>query len=156
MSSSFCHLTYPWKNQTRLKAGVSYPLPYDIRVGPVLQNLPGYAINTSYVATNAAIAPSLGRNLGQCGTTAVCNGTVVISSLTPPYTVFTERITQVDLRFSKIFRIQKVRVQGNLDLYNAFNGNTVTQVNTRYGGSWLQPTVIQDGRLVKFGAHFEF
>jgi hypothetical protein len=42
------------------------------------------------------------------------------------------------------------------DVYNLFNARTILGVNTRYGPSWLQPTSVLGGRLVKFGAQVDF
>jgi hypothetical protein len=56
-------------------------LPWDFEVSGVFQNLPGIPITASYAATNAEIRPTLGRNLGQCGTSATCTGTVTINNL---------------------------------------------------------------------------
>src|SRR5262249_43936720 len=59
----FCHT----KNaQTQFKLAGSYPLPlWGLETSWVYQNLPGIDTLATYVATNAQIAPSLGRNLGQ-------------------------------------------------------------------------------------------
>ena len=68
-----------------------------------------------YPASNAEIAPSLGRNLA---------GGVrsVIVPLLKPQTMFEDRITRLDLRLSKIVRITaRLRVQLNVDAYNALN-----------------------------------
>ena len=40
--------------------------------------LPGPPIQANYVATNAQIAPSLGRNLGQCSCRGDCSGTFTV------------------------------------------------------------------------------
>jgi hypothetical protein len=79
-------------------------------VGAVYQNLPGIPIAASYVANNAQIAPSLGRNLA-----AGPNATVVID-LIPPNTEFDDRLTQVDLRFAKVVRLGRARVRGMFDI----------------------------------------
>jgi hypothetical protein len=74
--------------------------------------------------------------------------------------LFEDGYSQVDLRFAKGFRLMKTRVQGIVDLFNAFNSRPVLSVNTRYsgttGGSWLQPTSTLVGRLVKFSAQINF
>jgi hypothetical protein len=70
--------------------------------------------------------------------------------------MFDDRYYQLDLRFSKFVNIGGVRVEGHLDLYNSFNNNGVTQINSRYGGSWLNASLTQLGRLVKFGGQINF
>ena len=107
------------------------------------------------MASNAEIRPSLGRNLGQCGASVTCNGTATIE-LIEPNTLFEDRIRQVDFRVSKSFRIGPVRLQGQFDIFNAFNASPILAENTRYGASWQQPTQILGARLFKFGAQLNF
>ena len=155
----FCHYQLPWRGQTQVKLNGSYPLPKNLfDVSAVYQNLPGIPLNTRYVATNAQILPSLGRNLGACGAAAVCNGTVTVNNLYEPNTMFASRLNQFDLRFSKTITIGSKRVEGSLDVYNAFNANTILAVNSRYSttATYLQPTSILAGRLVKFGFQLNF
>jgi hypothetical protein len=50
----------------------------------------------------------------------------------------------------------KMRLQGNLDVFNVVNSNTVLAVNQTYGASWLQPTQILPGRMLKLGFQVDF
>ena len=70
--------------------------------------------------------------------------------------MFDERLNETDLRFTKIVRFGKSRVQGMLDLYNVFNARTPQAVNTTYGAAWLRPTLLLGGRLLKFGAQVDW
>ena len=74
--------------------------------------------------------------------------------------LFEDRYTQFDLRFAKTVRLARTRVQGILDLFNAFNARPVLSVISRYsgttGGSWLSPTNTLVGRLIKFSAQVNF
>ena len=64
--------------------------------------------------------------------------------------MFEERIRRMDLRLTKYVNItKKIRLQANLDVYNAFNNNAVQAVNTTYGTNWLQPVFILDPRLLQ-------
>ena len=54
-----------------------------------------------YVATDAQIAPALGRHLSACGTVTVGCTAFQLVTLAEPNTLFEERATQIDLRFSK-------------------------------------------------------
>ena len=151
-----CHQVNGWWSQTQFKLNVSYPLPWwDIKASGVLQNLPGFPLQASYVATNAAIAPSLGRNLGQCGSAAVCNGFTTINLLTP-FTMFEPRLNQLDIRLTKVVRLGQTSVQGMFDIYNALNASTVLGANTQYGPNWQRPTQVLTGRMFKFGAQLTF
>lgn len=76
--------------------------------------------------------------------------------LLPPGTYFADRLNQLDLRVSKLIRVSGARLRANVDVYNSLNGDAVLALNTAYGAAWLRPTQILQGRLVKFGAQFEF
>ena len=147
----FCKNTPAWSTGNQIKFMVVAPLPWSLRLSATYQNLQGAPITASYVATNAEIRPSLGRNLGSCNLTdTTCNGTALLE-LIEPNTVFEDRLQQLDLRFTRLFRIGRVRLQGNVDIYNLFNANDVLTLNTRLGPSWLQPTSVLGARLVKIG-----
>jgi hypothetical protein len=146
----FCRVEPSWGSGTQLKLSAIYPLPWDLRLSATYQNIPGIPQTAQYVATNAEIAPSLGRNLGQCRGAAVCNGTVTVE-LIEPNTQFEKRLNQVDLRFTRLFKINRARVSGNIDVGNLFNDSSVLALNSRFGPSWLQPNQILGGRILKFG-----
>ncbi|MEQ1870399.1 MAG: TonB-dependent receptor [Vicinamibacterales bacterium] len=151
-----CRVVTPMRANSQLKLYASYPLPWGFGASGTYQSLPGIPIQASYVATNAQIAPSLGRNLASCGLAAVCNGTSTVN-LIEPNTMFEGRINQVDLRLAKTLRFQHgIRLNASLDLYNAFNASPVLSINAAYGPRWLTPQAILDGRLVKFGAQLTF
>jgi hypothetical protein len=48
------------------------------------------------------------------------------------------------------------RLQGNFDLFNLLNANTVLGVITRYGPTWQRPNAILGARLAKFGFQLDF
>ena len=60
------------------------------------------------------------------------------------------------MRLSKIFRLARLRVQGNFDVYNVFNNSDIVTMNLRYGPTYLQPISILAGRLVKFSGQVDF
>jgi hypothetical protein len=57
---------------------------------------------------------------------------------------------------SKIFRFGEKRLQANVDIYNAGNASSILSNNLTYGSNWLRPTGVLQGRLVKFGAQWDF
>lgn len=130
---------------TQLKFLATYPLPWwGVRMSgtfqtsvPDPQNLQdgnAFGMVANYVATNAVIFPSLGRNLSTSA-----NATI---NLVEPGTVYGERSYQTDLRVSKEVALGRGRFEGLLDLFNMFNANTVFQYNSAYGtdgASWLVP-----------------
>jgi hypothetical protein len=160
-NQNFCDQKMPWASQNQLKFQGVYPLPWwGIQASGTFQSLPGIPSTGNYVATNAAIAPSLGRNLSTCPTqTGACSQTVTVNNLFDPNTQLEGRLNQVDMRLAKNFRMRGFRLTANLDLYNIFNASTITVVNTTYSGTgttWLAPRGILPGRLFKIGAQVTY
>ena len=126
------------------------------QVAATFQSIPGPQILASGTYTNAQIQPSLGRPLSSGSTATV--------SLVEPGTLYVERLNQVDLRFTKIFRAGIARFRGMVDLYNVFNDNTVLKQSDAYGATigpatgsaWQVPQAIIPGRVVKFGVQVNF
>lgn len=128
-----------------------------MQIATVVQSNPGPNYNANVTYTNAQIQPTLGRPLS--GGAASVNLNVV-----PPFSLFGERINQMDVRAGKIFHFGRTRIQANVDLYNVFNASAVVNYNNTYGtfgsatsGSiFRQPTQILDGRLAKFSFQLDF
>jgi len=122
-------------------------------LGTQQQDYNSMGIAANYVATNALIAPSLGRNLA-----AGPNATVT-ANLVRPGTSYGARSYQTDLRLAKTFTIARGKVQGFVDLFNLFNANPIYTYNPTYGttgASWLTPLAILPGRLVRIGTQVNF
>src|SRR5262249_54425921 len=112
----FCHNAPPFTQTLQFKVAANYPLPWwGINAAANLQNLKGIPFAASYVVTNAQIAPSLGRNLAACGTAAVCTATATVNLL-EPNTLFEDRLTQLDVRFSKSLQLGRTRLRGMADV----------------------------------------
>jgi hypothetical protein len=144
-----CRVVTPFKAQTQFKLHGVFPFPGDIVASFAYQNLSGASYEANYAATNNDIRPSLGRNLSG----GVQSVTV---PLVAPQTLFEDRIARLDLRVSKILRLNRFRVQVNLDAYNALNASSVRAVISTYGTRWQQPQQILDARLVQFGGQISF
>jgi hypothetical protein len=147
---NFCDFKPPF--QTQLKFLGAYPLPvWGLQVSGAFSSVPGPEYSQStYVATNAEIAPSLGRNLA-----AGANATVTLPIMQPG-TAYLDRTNKLDVRFTKIVRIRGTRVQGSLDIFNLLNSSAVQSVLTAYGPLWLRPTRILGARLFNLTAQFDF
>jgi hypothetical protein len=149
-TTQFCHVEYPWLSQVKLLG--SYSLPWGIQAAATFQSLPGPNITANFVATNAQVAPSLGRNLSS-STTATIN-------IVPPGLLYGDRLNEFDLRFSKAIKLGgTVNLRGIFDIYNLFNASPALSVNNTYGTNgavWQNPTQILAGRLFKFGAQMDF
>jgi hypothetical protein len=74
--------------------------------------------------------------------------------------VFGDRLTQFDLRFARIFRMNRYRFKGMVDIYNVFNRSAVLSYNTTFStaatSEWLRPTDVLQGRLIKIGGQLTF
>jgi hypothetical protein len=151
LSTQFCHQETPF--QASVKLAGSYTLPWDVVFATTFQSNPPPLITASYIATNAQILPSLGRNLS-----SGANGTATINVIQPG-TLFGQRLNQLDCRFGKTFNMGTSKWEAFFDLYNVLNGNTVLTLNNSYGtsgASWEVPLTILPARLLKFELRTRF
>ena len=153
----FCEVTPPWSAETQVKFMAIYPLPWDLQVSGIYQNIPGLPRAASYVATNAEVRPSLGRDLGACGGRTPCTAATAAFDLFPQRSEFEERLQQIDLRFSRVTRFgARTRLQTALDIYNLTNSGNVLNMTTRFGPAWLNAIQIMGGRLAKVSLQLDF
>jgi hypothetical protein len=73
-----------------------------------------------------------------------------------PGTVWGDRVNKLDVRFTKIIKINRVRLMGSVDIFNIFNSSDTLTLSTRYGPTWLNPIAILGARLFRFAAQFDF
>jgi hypothetical protein len=146
-TNPYCHVEQPL--QTQVKFLTTYLVPrIDVQVAATFQNNPGPVIPATFPVPVANIV-GLGRPLS--------SGAVNVSyDLLEPNTLYGERVTQLDLRMSKIFRMSTTRLSINFDLANLLNRNDILGVTTVYGAAWQTPTGILDPRLFKIGVQFDF
>ena len=122
------------------------------------QNISGIPISATYAAPNAAISPSLGRNLGSCRGAATCTASLNLE-LVQPGTNYEDRLQQVDFRFSKRFVFGRLNARANLDLSNIFNASNVYTTNTGFStvnSQWLVPYEVMGGRLARISGQIDF
>jgi hypothetical protein len=145
-----CRIVTPFSAQTQVKLNGSLPLKAGFVVSGVYQDLSGPAIEAVWAAPTSLIAPSLGRDLAGGALTANV-------PLVAPQTIFEDRIRRLDLRLTKIFRLTpRVRLQANLDAYNALNSSAVQSLITAFGPSWLSPATILDARIFQVSGQLNF
>jgi hypothetical protein len=148
----FCRTQTPY--QPDFKISASHSLPWAFQVSGLFQLSPGPQITATWNAPNSVIAPALGRNLaaGATATKAV--------QLIEPATLFGAKHTQLDVRLSRRFAFGRFRVRGDAGLYNVFNNDWVSSVNTTFSttasNAFLRPTGVLQGRLFKIAAQLEF
>jgi hypothetical protein len=134
---------------TYIKGFAAYTLPkIDVQFAATLQSVPGPQITALRAYSLAEVAPRLGRNLSG-------NAQTVSINMVDPGTLFGERLNQVDLRFGKVLRFGRTRSAINLDLFNAFNRDTILGVSSNYA-TWQDAQTIIQGRIAKISAQFDF
>ena len=174
--SGFCDVSEPWSAQTQFKVNGAVPLPYDTQFSFVFQSLAGQPWESYYQAGGAA--DDLRIN-GQPGALPALTETVLLtpsgqgvgaliasqpSSITRGSTAFffvgsdlyEPRLNQLDVRFTKIFNAGGARIRGWVDLFNVFNANSATALSDTFVGGIPRVTSVMGGRLLKFGAQFDF
>jgi hypothetical protein len=146
-SRLYCHVEGKFLSQLKLMG--SYTVPrIDVQVTASLQSLPGPEVVANYVATNAVVRPSLGRNLAGGASNVTVN-------LVEPRTMYGERLNQLDLRIGKILQMGRLRATASFDVYNAFNSSAVLTLNNAFA-TWQQPQSIVNSRFAKVGLLVEF
>ena len=170
--------------RTQLKLSGSYPLPYGIQVSGSFQSIPGYLLGCS-TATCAVPSPTSLPNVttppglstvwlispttrypsdckGPCtpGGLVIPNMTAanLFVPLVAPGTEFAERVNQLDVSLAKWFQIGTTRLQGQFDMFNALNRSAVLSVRSlNYTTpSYLQPSSVLQGRIIRFAAQLRF
>jgi len=158
---SNCEVVPPFLQQWK-GYGV-YSLPWGVTVSGTFQAVPQpqsggqyTSITADYVATNAEIRPTLGRDLA-----AGANGTATVELL-QPFSLLGGHTKQFDLRVAKLLASAgKRRVRLSLDMYNLFNSNDWQTINTRLSSSnatnrWQRPTLILQARYIQIGTQIDF
>lgn len=146
-AGSYCSLASSWLPQ--FKSFASYTIPrVDVRLSGTFQTYSGPQLHANYAATNAVVAPSLGRPLsGNAANTTV--------NLVKPGTEYGDRVKQLDLRVAKLLRFDRLRAQVQVDVFNLFNGNPVTVENFNFG-SYRNVIGLATARVAKIGVQLDF
>ena len=168
----------PYRGSFKLSG--TYPLPWGFSVSGTWQDLaggplggttttgnkisgPGYGavgspVGTNWLLTNATQypancpAPCPAGQLVFPGTTRLTSAQVIVP-LVAPGTEFLPRLRQLDLSFAKTFALKGTRLQGQVDIFNVFNADTITAyAATNYNTSaYVLPSSVTQGRMVRLG-----
>lgn len=134
---------------TQLKLLGTYTVPrVNVQVSATVQSVPGPMLLANYVATNPAVAPTLGRPLSGGAANMTAN-------IVQPGTIYGERSTQMQLRLAKILRLGRGRATASVDLYNLFNANPVLTQSNAFA-TWQRPQSILNPRWAKVVLQFDF
>jgi len=147
---AYCDLRPPM--QTNVKVLAVYPLPWwGLQTSATFQGLPGPARLASAAFSGATAA----QWQVPTRTGPLSNGTAVLD-VVPPFSVFSERIMQTNLRFEKAFTKGRNKLRAMVDLFNIFNDNSELLLNTRVNATYPLPTAVMPGRMVKFSGQLDF
>jgi hypothetical protein len=131
----------PWTHE--MKAAGNYPFPYGIEAGAVLQSYAGRPrLITWQPAAN--LYPGGVRNKQE---------TVFLNA---PGTLFYPRYNQLDLNIKKNFRHGRKTYSGQVDFFNALNGNAVFSRINAVGTSLGQVETILQGRVMRLAFQMRF
>src|SRR5262249_24971345 len=157
----FCDVKQPFQPIFKMSAHV--PLTWGIDTTFMYQTLPGgqssisstnynivNGIQANYTALNSEVVPTLGRNLA-----AGAAATVTIPLITPD-TMYTPRQHMVNVRFTRAFHMQRVRVVPGIEVDNLLNASTAFSVNNTYGPAWQTVNQIMNPRHVQVNAQVTF
>jgi hypothetical protein len=147
LPASNCHQQSEFLTQVKFLGTFTVPR-IDVQVTGTVQSRPGPQIVANYVASNAVVAPSLGRNLAGGARNITVN-------IVEPGTMYGERMHQIDLRFGKILRFGRTRATASVDLYNLLNANTVLRQNNAFA-AWQQPQAVLNPRFAKLVVQVDF
>jgi len=148
--SPYCHAAFGIL--TQLRGFSSYDVPkLDMQLSATFQSKPGPIQAANYAVPNAAVVPSLGRNLSG-------NAANVTVNLVAPGTMYGDRINELDVRVAKTLRYRRLRTLLAIDVYNTLNSSAVLSYNPAFvpGGTWLQPLTIMTPRLIKITGEVDF
>jgi hypothetical protein len=137
---------------TQARAFAAYAVPkIDVQVSARFSSRPGPMLAANYAVPNAAVAPSLGRNLSG-------NASSVTVNLIAPGLMYGDRIDQFDLRLEKVLKHGRSRTIVGFELHNVLNANAVLSYNSAFvpGGPWLQPLTVLAPRLLKITAELDW
>lgn len=135
----------------------SVPFKWDIIFSGVYQGLAGPNIQASWNAGALDVIPGLGRPLsgGFFATKTI--------ALIEPNQEYLDMRHIFNLRLAKRFHYRRYALMIAGDLYNAFNDNSVSGINTTYGASffspvnnWMLPTSISAPRQFRLTLQFDF
>jgi carboxypeptidase family protein len=154
-------LDIPYLAQFKLAA--SYSLPFQIQISGTWQGYPGVPSGTARqdVLYNSALSrvedPSLNVNyiVDRTVVPSLTQASVTVP-LIKPGSKYLDRLNQIDMRFARKFLIRGVQAQGQFDVFNVLNSNTIIGEVETFGTALHRPTGILQGRLFAAGVQMSF
>jgi hypothetical protein len=151
-----CKVTPPWSAATQAKFLFVYPLPWDLQFSAIYQNFAGVPVTATWAVINSIVGPSLRRDIAACGANCAPASSFGNIEAISPGKAYEDRQQQVDLRFTRRFRLGRASLRPSVDLSNLLNAGSIYAANTGFGSQWLVPYEIQGGRLARINLQLEF
>ncbi len=148
--SPYCHVGFGVL--TQFKGLAAYVVPRaNVQISATFQSKPGAMLAANYVAPNAEVRASLGRDSSG-------NAPNVTVNLVAPGSQYGDRINQLDARLAKAFTFRNARSNIALEVYNALNSSAALAYSAAFtpGSAWPQPLSIVTPRFVRVTAEFDF
>jgi Carboxypeptidase regulatory-like domain len=126
----------------QIRGGWSYQLPYDLQFSGSIREATGLPQARTFTVTTSVVP----------GLTQVTQNVQVVprGDFRYPWQ------NLVDLRVTKVWKRNGVRVEPTIDVFNLFNDSAVTNAVTTVGSSLGRPSAIVMGRLVRVGGRIAF
>jgi len=152
LTTPYCHQKENFLTDGKLIWTYNIP-KVDVTVSGLFFSRPGPQLSANQVIPNSVVRQSLGRDLS-------ANAQNVTVNLIQPGSMFGERRNQLDLRFTKPFTVDRMRLGASLELYNTLNANTVLTESATYRDTslngWRVPTSIMPPRFIKLSLQMDF
>jgi hypothetical protein len=154
--SRFCNQSTGYRPDVKISGG--YPLPLGVRLSGTYRMLSGPPIAATWNAPNSVVQAGLGRRLAACPPTGPCTASKPVALIEPGADYVDVRHT-FDFRLTKVLRVRDTQFRLNADLYNAFNANGISSINTTFSTNntrWLNATGISDPRQFHLSMQVDF
>jgi hypothetical protein len=147
--AGLCRVVTSWANNTDFRFRGSVPIKGGFTGSFIFRNTPGAIENATMTVTAANITFKNGRAASTLTNPQAIN-------LITPNSIFGPRFNQLDLSVNKMINVGWGRLRVAFDVYNALNGDSIQNVNTTYGVTWLRPTTFLDPRIARVTANVAF
>ena len=137
--------------RTMVKVAGMYPLPYGFELSGAFQSYPG---GSQQVDDNEHWL-DVDYNVTRTILPALVQSSVTIP-LIQPGTKYLPRMNQLDVRVSRVFRVNRVRLRAQLDVFNATNSSAILDVGETFGPALDRVNQILPGRIVGLSARLDF
>jgi hypothetical protein len=118
---------------------------------------PGFRGNEGFDVTGAYSGQIGGTYHGKGGTNVQFDGMGIQHAQgNQGYNANAETVQELVLSMASQSAGSSRRSGARPNIYNVFNGSASSTLNTNYGPLWLQPSLLQDGRMVQFSASLNF